>query len=225
METVAFVIFGLSTAFVILSMAINFLRNEDFKSAFKHSLNASAKLSDRANAYCRVVEIILVDTFPFGRYNKKTILLMNSALIAAVSALSGELNGGSEQNKRSNTIVGVMLIDKLKKSTKIQFILILCLVINFLLALLTAIEFSYFLLAIVSLMLFCIHADQQLIMYRVKKGWYGKNEYEAKEIINFILSHANKNDFNDSGGLKRVIPLPEVEAESLKNSGINGATV
>ena len=64
--------------------------------------------------------------------------------------------------------------------------------------------------------MFAIHADHKLIEHRIRNGWYGKNEFESREIIEFILSHANKDDFNDSGGLKKIIPTPEFSEEERK---------
>lgn len=117
-----------------------------------------------------------------------------------------------------------MLQEKLKKSMKSQIVLIICFVLNFVLSALSVVSFSYILFILISVMILAIHLDQKLIDHRVRKGWYGKNEFEAKEIINFIVSHANKDDFNDSGGLKRVIPLPEAETER-QSSGIVGGVV
>lgn len=227
MENIGIGVAGASLVLVAMSMIKNTLRNEDFRSAFKHFMDPSTKLTERAKSYARVIEIVLDDTMPLGKYNKKTIILINSALISAISTLYKESEGESDEKRKSNTIVGVMLLERLKKSTKLQFILVLCLILNVLISLIPAIEFSYFLLALVSVMLLSIHADQQLIRYRIRKGWYGTNEFEAKEIINFIISHSNKDDFNDSGGLKRVIPLPEADAEKEKNksNGFGGAVV
>lgn len=227
MENIGIGVAGASLVLVAMSMIKNTLRNEDFRSAFKHFMDPSTKLTERAKSYARVIEIVLDDTMPLGKYNKKTIILINSALISAISTLYKESEGESDEKRKSNTIVGVMLLERLKKSTKLQFILVLCLILNVLISLIPAIEFSYFLLALVSVMLLSIHADQQLIRSRIRKGWYGTNEFEAKEIINFIISHSNKDDFNDSGGLKRVIPLPEADAEKEKNksNGFGGAVV
>jgi hypothetical protein len=225
LEALALAIAGTSLLLVAFSMTKNYFKNEDFRSAFLHYLDSSAKLTEFSKSYSRVIEIVLLDTMPFGSYNKKLILIMNSALITAVSSLYRELDGDSAEKHRSNTIVGIMLLEKLKRTTKLQFTLVLCLILNLMLSFLPEIRFSYFLFALVSLLLFCIHVDQQLIEYRIRKGWYGKNEYEAKEIIDFIISHSNKDDFNSSGGLKRVVPLPEIDPEAEKANGFNGATV
>lgn len=223
-EKLAIIVSGLSLALVVLSILKNYFLNEDFRSAFKNYVDPSTKLTERAKACSKVIEIVLVDTMPLGKYNRKAILLMNSALITSISSLNRESDAGSSQKERSNTIVGVMLLERLKKSAKLQLVLFSCLVINLLVSFLPTIEFSYLLLAVVSLFFLCIHADQQLIEYRIKKGWYGKNEYETKEIINFIISHSNKDDFNNSGGLKRVIPLPSIESEPEKARGFGGTT-
>jgi hypothetical protein len=225
MESIGIFVGGASLVLVALSMARNSLTNEDFKSAWKHVFDSSKSISELSKSYTKVIEIVLEDTMPFAKYNKRVVLLINSSLISAISTVSKKGEGESVETRRSNTVVGVMLLERLKKSTKIQLTLIVCLIVNFALSLLPGIEFSNFLFALVSSLIFAIHLDQNLIEYRIKKGWYGTNEFEAKEIINFIISHSNKDDFNDSGGLKRVIPLPDVEAENEKAKRFDGATV
>jgi hypothetical protein len=68
-----------------------------------------------------------------------------------------------------------------------------------------------------------IHVDHKLIEHRIRNGWYGGNEFESLEIIDFILSHSNKDDFNDSGALKRVIPLPNSTEVKSRDTVIGGA--
>ena len=209
---------------VALSKAKDILGNEDLRSALKYFSDSSNQLPKRAEAYLKVIEIVLDDTIPFAKHNKKILIYLNSSLLSAISKIHEDLNDSSNEQKKSKTIVGVMLQEKLKKSMKSQIVLIICFVLNFVLSALSVVSFSYILFILISVMILAIHLDQKLIDHRVRKGWYGKNEFEAKEIINFIVSHANKDDFNDSGGLKRVIPLPEAETER-QSSGIVGGVV
>lgn len=210
---------------VVISKAKDIFGNEDFKSALKYSFDTSNELPKRAKAYFKAIDVILDDTTPFSKHNKRVFIYLNSSLVSAISKIHEDIRKSSPDQKKSKTIVGIMLQDKLKRSSKSQIVLILCLVLNLILSSLSIVSFSHFLLVLVSLCILAIHVDQKLIDYRVMKGWYGKNKFEANEIINFIISHANKDDFNDSGGLKRVIPLPEVEAEKEKSGVPGGATI
>jgi hypothetical protein len=209
---------------VALSKAKDILGNEDLKSALKYINDRSNKIPKRAEAYVKAIEIVLDDAIPFSKHNKKILIYLNSSLVSAISKIYENLNDSSIEQNKSETIVGVMLQEKLKKSMKSQIILIICFALNLILFALSVVNFSYILFILVSVMILAIHVDQKLIDHRIRKGWYGKSEFEAKEIINFIVSHANKDDFNDSGGLKQVIPLPEAETEKQDSDILGGVT-
>jgi hypothetical protein len=211
-------------AYVAYSKLSNILRNKDFKSAVKYCFNQSNSLPKRAEAFFITIGIVIDKPLPFSKYNKKTVIYLNSSLISAITKIHSKLNDVLPEEKKSNTIVGMMLGEKLKKASKAQISLIACLLLHFNLVFLSVVTFSSFLFVVISVGILSIHMDQKLVNYRIRKGWYGKNEFEAKEIINFILSHSNKDSFNDSGGLKRTIPLPEIETEKemLDLQGLGG---
>lgn len=202
---------------VIFSKAKDVWGNENFKSALKHFNDSSNELPKRAEAYFKAIEIILDDTIPLAKHNKRMLIYLNSSLVSAISKIYEEVKETSQEKKKSKTIVGVMLQEKMAKSTSAQIILITSFSVNLILSMIGIAPFSNFLLVLSSLLILAIHVDQKLIDYRIKNGWYGRNEFEAKEIIKFIIYHSNKNDFNDSGGLKRVIPIPEISAETEKH--------
>lgn len=214
---------GLISAVVIFVIK-SIWDNENFRSALEAFFDSSIERLPSAEAYFKAIQLILDDITFLSRNNKRIVLYLNFGLVSAMSKIVEEIKGASSEEKKATTIVGVMLQDRLKKSTIAQSILILSLAINFILSLLFAINFSNFLFIFVAVSIFSIQLDQKLIDYRVRKGWYGKNEFEAKEIINFIVSHANKDDFNDDGGLKKVIPLPEIEFEKEKFRSTEGVT-
>jgi hypothetical protein len=54
------------------------------------------------------------------------------------------------------------------------------------------------------LVLFLLMLRDYLLAYRIKNGFYGNNEYEALEIIKFILSESSKIDFTDGGKHKKI---------------------
>jgi hypothetical protein len=66
-------------------------------------------------------------------------------------------------------------------------------------------------LFIVFLML-SLNINWKVSDYRIKHGFYGTNEYEAREILNFITSHADKSSFTTGKGLKDVLSAPMEEA-------------
>jgi hypothetical protein len=56
-----------------------------------------------------------------------------------------------------------------------------------------------------------------LIRYRIEAGHFGLNPVEARELINFIISNADKIDFRDSSG-KTIEPLVSIQTE--KETGL-----
>jgi hypothetical protein len=51
-----------------------------------------------------------------------------------------------------------------------------------------------------------------VLEYRIKKGLYGTNPYETKEIIQFIEEHSDKSDFIDGGKYKKLIQESDKDA-------------
>ena len=50
-----------------------------------------------------------------------------------------------------------------------------------------------------------LNLESFLFDYRIRKGWYGTNETEAREIVKFILDNSDNIDFTDGGSTKSVI--------------------
>jgi hypothetical protein len=57
---------------------------------------------------------------------------------------------------------------------------------------------------------FLILLDGMLLAYRVRRGFYGNNEGEAREIITYILRNSDKLD--DGDGTRRIFDSAEPEA-------------
>lgn len=55
---------------------------------------------------------------------------------------------------------------------------------------------------------------EYLVSYRIKRGFYLTNEWETRNLVDFILSNANSIDFNDPGGKRKQI-LSNQEIEGL----------
>ncbi|PID56348.1 hypothetical protein CSB45_11740 [candidate division KSB3 bacterium] len=64
--------------------------------------------------------------------------------------------------------------------------------------------------------------NQFLMEYRLKKGFYGKNKYEAMDIINFVRKNSGSINFGDRGKPKPLMKREDLEDIKLKirHSGV-----
>jgi hypothetical protein len=72
---------------------------------------------------------------------------------------------------------------------------------------------NYWLILLIILLAGSLFTSRQLLRYRIRKGYYGTNEDEAREIIQFILEHAEDTDFSSGDGPKKIMPDPEIELQ------------
>ncbi|MCI5142119.1 MAG: hypothetical protein D3909_10455, partial [Candidatus Electrothrix sp. ATG1] len=82
-------------------------------------------------------------------------------------------------------------------------------------------DFDIDIFLFLSVCLALLHLNQKIIEYRVRKGLYGKNEYEAREMIAYILSYSDKSDFSDGDKLKEL--FPETVEEESKEAAFEGS--
>jgi hypothetical protein len=59
-----------------------------------------------------------------------------------------------------------------------------------------------------------------LVQYRVRKGFYGRTEAEAREILQFVLDHTKDTDFTDGGKPKKVISPQDLEEIQARVQGV-----
>lgn len=181
-------------------------------------------ISEAAKSYIQAIYKIMDITFTGqDRVLKILTIYLSSSLVRSIASISKQIIEAAPEEKKAKTVVGLMLGEKIEKSSRSQFYLVMALVASLSFSLFMGSGINGIALLVISMIFLGIQVDQKLIEYRIKSGWYGKNEFETREIINFIISHANKDDFNDSGGLKRVIPEPELK-ESENTSIVTGGT-
>lgn len=70
----------------------------------------------------------------------------------------------------------------------------------------------------VVLLIIALLANQLVLWYRIRKGYYGNSEYEIKEILRFIRDHSDKSDFNNGDGLKKVFTQSEAMEREISNT-------
>ncbi|SIQ02279.1 hypothetical protein [Marinobacterium stanieri] len=121
----------------------------------------------------------------------------------------------SSNQENRNTIIGLMVIEKIKKHRLLQMILIFSFLFLGLISHFNLADYNIYAAFFIFSMILIIQLDHILIDYRVKKGIYGNNEFESREIIDFILSHSDKDDFHDGGVAKKIIPEPDEIIEKV----------
>lgn len=121
----------------------------------------------------------------------------------------------SSNQENRNTIIGLMVIEKIKKHRLMQLILIFSFFLLGLISHFNLADYNIYAAFFIFSMILIIQIDHILIDYRVKKGIYGNNEFESREIIDFILSHSDKDDFHDGGIAKKIIPDPDELVEKF----------
>ncbi|MBE4467420.1 hypothetical protein HJ014_22615 [Vibrio parahaemolyticus] len=104
-----------------------------------------------------------------------------------------------------------MLLEKAKKGTVQQAILISSIAVYVSSVWFMNSDINQFVLLFLAFLLLAVFVDQKLMEFRVRKGWYGSNEVETRELIEFITLHSDKDDFNDGSGAKRIISNPEID--------------
>lgn len=172
----------------------------------------------------KLMDVILPTTHSLGVVEKTLSIFLSSSLYSAVSIITAQIVNAAPENKQTRTLVGMMIGEKIRTSLKSQMYLVIALLIHLAYTGFSASKVNGFIVLIIAIGFLAIYMDQKLIEYRVKKGWYGRNRYEAKEIIDFIISHAEKQDFNDNDGLKQVIPNAEHEDKNEFVKGFNGVS-
>lgn len=109
----------------------------------------------------------------------------------------------------TSTVIGLMMIRKEKQTFLAYIFLIASLLVYIALSQLLNLSVRTDLTLLVLGLLLALFVNQKVLEYRIKKGFYGTNEFEAREVLKFILEHADKSSFSDGQGLKDIMPTPE----------------
>ncbi len=185
--------------------------------------------------HIKIVEIVLKRKFRIEVDVKDGNISVESALselaisstlllIKKLTKLS-KTNFSQEEKSTSISVVSLLAIKRSKNNLISLMVLLFTLIIHEI-----VIYFSDDVLVNIPLMLLvvlivAIAIEEYILSYRVKKGYFGTNTEEAKEIINFMLKNAQNNDqFNGPDGKIRIfdeILNSNVESEKKYNTGFN----
>ncbi|OMO23054.1 MULTISPECIES: hypothetical protein [Vibrio] len=207
-----------------VAIAIYLFKSKDIIKVIKRALDAYVSEIEKVDS---IAVTIVKRVFRANSLLLDVSMLLNSSAFSVVETLAKQIADSDEsaKDRKANTIVGVMLLEKAKKGTIQQAILILAIVAHLFIVWFTASDISQFVLLFLTVLLLAVFLDQKLIEFRIRKGWYGSNEFETRELIEFITLHSNKDDFNDGNGAKRIIPNPEVDLAAEHEGSKGGVAI
>lgn len=173
--------------------------------------------ADMTNDF-RLLEEYLNIVSPDKRAHK-VALALNSGLIS--SLLQNFLSATDRSAINRSTVVGMLVGKKMKEDTKSYVYFLCALLLQGALTLAGVIELNAYLLGFLVLMVSALAINQKALEYRIKRGLYGSTPYEVREIIKFIDEHADKNDFNDQGGARKIFQdaMEETPKEIIVHGG------
>ena len=119
----------------------------------------------------------------------------------------------SKESKKSQSIVSIMIDSRAKGVQKAFIFLAITLLGQLVFTYFTKSEISSWFILFLLFLACALYLNQTILEYRVKKGLYGANDYEAREIVEFIFANAEHVDFSSGDGAKRIFPEPEKETQ------------
>jgi len=127
-----------------------------------------------------------------------------------------ERKNNDAETKEYNSVIESLIISRIAKDYKSYIYLLFSSIFILASSIYNSLNIVYIFVPI--LLSSLLYINQMIIKYRISKGWYGNNYYEAKEIIDYITQHYDKDDFFDGGKLKDI--FPEVKKEDSTYSDI-----
>jgi hypothetical protein len=132
--------------------------------------------------------------------------------LAIISAYTLNAMGYLLQSRRSEnriypTIIGLFIEEQSKHNSIAYFALIISSIIYIGFSLIYGLEVNIGIILIFVFFLLILHVNESILAFRIMRGFYGTNEYEAREILQFITSHAGTSNFRTGQGLKDIFPV------------------
>ncbi|WP_181144443.1 hypothetical protein [Cronobacter sakazakii] len=120
-----------------------------------------------------------------------------------------EVASARQENLKNETVVNLFLLSEKNKLLKTK---ILAVFITILSALTIAfMDMPFWAMAVGVALFILAEAKDQIVSYRVTRGYFGTNTSEALQLIKFIRENADRFDSNDGDGRRRKILNPEIK--------------
>ncbi len=190
----------------------------EFPKAFNHIPELSGVKNEELNKVQKILEHHLLDTY--NSIYKPFLLPLNAGLIMSVfqRVIDAVKKGGIDEA----TIVGIMVGKRIKANTKAYMFLILSLIAHVALNFFLANSVNGYLILFLITMISLLGVNQKITEYRIRKNYFGSNEYEAREIVQFILDNVDKTDFTSGGNVKRLLPFPDINSTKTSSQSVEG---
>ena len=123
------------------------------------------------------------------------------------------------ENEKDASVVGLMVKERYTGFIKNTLCLCFCIGISLFVNIRFSIDVCE-LIIVFSIAIVAITAEQLLLKFRIRKGYYGKNIREAKKIIEFIQKHASDSEGSSGGGKRKIFHKPGSDSSVIVN--VNG---
>lgn len=113
---------------------------------------------------------------------------------------------------KNKTVANLYLLNEKNKYFKAKIIAVLTMIFNAISIVFFSVPFWTIFIGLTLYLVF--EAKDQVVSYRVSKGYFGTTTSEAIELIKFIRENIDKIDSGDGGGAKRKILNPIIKSDS-----------
>ncbi|GHZ70606.1 hypothetical protein VCSRO175_3424 [Vibrio cholerae] len=144
---------------------------------------------------------------------QKLWVYLNSGLVN--SALKNVMYNDDSSEIDKNSIIGMLVGEKIRKDMKSYIFIGISLVVSMSLPVFTSYEVNYWLISFILIFFTLLVLNQKVLEYRISNGFYGSNQYEAREIIGYIERHSSDDDFNGFDN-KKVFPRKQHKEQEYK---------
>ncbi|EKY4832641.1 hypothetical protein ACLPFI_002987 [Enterobacter hormaechei] len=121
----------------------------------------------------------------------------------------------SEQVNKKETVVNLFLLHEKNKLFKAKALSAFFIIIN--LVMVATLNLPAWSLVIGCIIIFLIELKDQLLTFRVSKGYFGTSAYEAIQLLKFIRENSDKFDSDDNDGNPRRILNPKDTTKKSDN--------
>lgn len=221
LEWLKYLMFIVVTILPSISALYSTLKDEKVQKAMKAVLHANSFAEWRKINY--QLSIAVLQAVYGSAFFKAYFTILNRSLNNSIDTLNSErAKDQSNESAKTKTIVGLMLNEKQRRSKPVFFFLFLAITLDFTLKVTINLDSGWWVVGVCSALLAILQLDHKLIEYRIIRGWYGMNAFETLEIVRFISSHSDPDDFNDEDGIKRIRPSAEFDDSIWDVSGTMG---
>lgn len=160
---------------------------KDVVQAYVGTMNHVAQVPKSTFATLRIA---FLNTLP-----AVSVIFTSTLLIDTIAQWREEIRNESESEKSKQlkqrddlTIVGLMIGHKANRDTIAYILLLGTAAVHIILSILGVVQFNLNLLALLSFFFIALFLNQEALRYRIKKGFYGTSEDEARDIIEYMLN-------------------------------------